>query len=69
MEELDKQTKLQLIDERISLSQLRVNLMQEKVDLGELNKEGAPSYESLILQETLKKNALVEFRNSVQQEQ
>lgn len=69
MEELDKQTKLQLIDERISLSQRRIDLMQAKVDLGELNKDGAPSYETLISQEGLKKNALVEFRNSVQQEQ
>ena len=43
--------------------------MQAKVDLGELNKEGAPSYETLISQEGLKKTALVEFRNSVQQEQ
>ena len=69
MEELDKQIKLQLIDERISLSQRRIDLMQAKVDLGESNKEGAPSYETLIAQEALKKNALVEFRNSVEQEQ
>lgn len=43
--------------------------MQAKADLGESNKEGAPSYETLIAQEALKKNALVEFRNSVEQEQ
>lgn len=65
MQELDKQIKLQLIDERILLSQTRIDLMQGKVDSGELNKEGLPSYETLIAQETLKKNALVEFRNNV----
>ena len=69
MEELDKQTKLHLIDERISLSQTRIDLMQAKVDLEEQNKEGAPSYENLIAQEELKKTALIEFRNSVEQEQ
>ncbi len=68
MEELDKQIKLQLIDERISLSQRRIDLMQAKVDLGELNKDYAPSYESLISQEELKKDALINFKNSVQQE-
>jgi len=65
MQELDKQIKLQLIDERISLSKTRIDLMQEKVDSGELNKEGLPSYESLIAQEIIKKNALVEFRNKM----
>lgn len=65
MQELDKQIKLQLIDERISLSKTRIDLMQEKVDSGELNKEGLPSYESLITQEIIKKNALVEFRNKM----
>lgn len=68
MEELDKQIKLQLIDERISLSQRRIDLMQAKVDSGELNKDYAPSYESLISQEELKKDALINFKNSVQQE-
>lgn len=67
--ELDKQTKLKLIDETISLAQTRIDLMQEKVDLGEQNKEGASSYESLVAQEMLKKTALIEFRNSVEQEQ
>ena len=67
--ELDKQTKLKLIDETISLAQTRIDLMQAKVDLGEQNKEGAPSYESLVAQEMLKKIALIEFRNSVEQEQ
>lgn len=67
--EIDKQTKLKLIDETISLAQTRIDLMQAKVDLGEQNKEGAPSYESLVAQEMLKKNALIEFRNSVEQEQ
>lgn len=67
--ELDKQTKLKLIDETISLAQTRIDLMQAKVDLGELNKDYAPSYESLISQEELKKDALINFKNSVQQEQ
>jgi hypothetical protein len=67
--ELDKQTKLKLIDETISLAQTRIDVMQAKVDLGEQNKEGAPSYESLVAQEMLKKTALIEFRNSVEQEQ
>jgi len=67
--ELDKQTKLKLIDETISLAQTRIDLMQAKVDLGEQNKEGASSYESLVAQEMLKKTALIEFRNSVEQEQ
>jgi hypothetical protein len=67
--ELDKQIKLDLINEKISLSQTRIDLMQAKVDLGEQNKEGAPSYESLVAQEIQKKTALIEFRNSVEQEQ
>jgi len=67
--ELDKQTKLKLIDETISLAQTRIDLMQAKVDQGEQNKEGLPSYESLVAQEMQKKTALIEFRNSVEQEQ
>ena len=61
--------RLHVIDEKVLVIQRGIDLLQNKVDLGLTNKEGAPSYATIIEDETLKKHALLEYRKSIEQEQ
>ena len=63
--ELTSDIKHRLLDERISSIDLYISAMQEKIAAGEENKEGLPSFEEIIIQETLKKAALVNLKEGL----
>jgi hypothetical protein len=63
--ELTTKIKQDLLDEKIVSADLRISVLQSKIDSGEENKEGLPSYAYMLSQETLKKNALITLKENL----
>ena len=63
---MDMEEKRKIILERISIIDEHKQLVQSNIDGGYQNKEGQPSFESLVQDFTLQREALVNALNDLQ---
>lgn len=65
---LDNSVKISMIDEQIDVLDSAIASLQKNVDEGHLPKEGGPLFENKLSERISQRNALLQLKQSVQEE-
>ena len=68
MIDLDNSIKISMIDEKIRVLDSAIASLQKNVDEGHLPKEGSPSFENKLSERISQRNALLQLKQSVEEE-
>jgi len=65
---LDNSIKISMIDEQVNVLDSAIASLQKNVDEGHLPKEGSPLFENKLSERISQRNALLQLKQSVQEE-